>query len=128
VFLLLLLLLLRLLQTKGGSAAAESSAANPFPPPQDDEEAWAAVSPGAGRSSTGAGAGAGAKHAASAGGGGDQAGYQAGPSAARTSTSNWLAERDAYFMGPCPHDWLFQQVAAVVHHGGAGTDLACTAQ
>jgi hypothetical protein len=21
----------------------------------------------------------------------------------------------------CPHDWLFKQVAAIVHHGGAGT-------
>ncbi|KAI8820297.1 uncharacterized protein EV422DRAFT_532330 [Fimicolochytrium jonesii] len=25
------------------------------------------------------------------------------------------------FIGDCPHDWLFQHVAAVVHHGGAGT-------
>ena len=24
-------------------------------------------------------------------------------------------------LGNCPHDWLFKQVAAVVHHGGAGT-------
>ncbi|KAH6695256.1 UDP-glucose,sterol transferase [Plectosphaerella plurivora] len=29
-----------------------------------------------------------------------------------------------YFIGDCPHEWLFQQVSAVVHHGGAGT-LAC---
>ncbi|KAK5046700.1 hypothetical protein LTR84_007461 [Exophiala bonariae] len=29
-----------------------------------------------------------------------------------------------YFIGDCPHEWLFQQVAAVVHHGGAGT-TAC---
>ncbi|KAI9727798.1 MAG: hypothetical protein M1834_007945 [Cirrosporium novae-zelandiae] len=27
----------------------------------------------------------------------------------------------------CPHEWLFQQVAAVVHHGGAGT-TACGLQ
>lgn len=33
----------------------------------------------------------------------------------------WNASSDAFFMGPCPHDWLFQQVNAVVHHGGAGT-------
>eukprot|EP01135_Chromosphaera_perkinsii_P004033 Nk52_evm46s266 gene=Nk52_evmTU46s266 len=26
-----------------------------------------------------------------------------------------------YFIGACPHDWLFTQVAAVIHHGGAGT-------
>ncbi|KAJ3037692.1 hypothetical protein HDV00_001414 [Rhizophlyctis rosea] len=26
-----------------------------------------------------------------------------------------------YFIGDCPHDWLFQHVAAVCHHGGAGT-------
>lgn len=29
-----------------------------------------------------------------------------------------------YSIGDCPHEWLFQQVAAVVHHGGAGT-TAC---
>ncbi|OAG39328.1 hypothetical protein AYO21_06532 [Fonsecaea monophora] len=26
-----------------------------------------------------------------------------------------------YFLGDCPHEWLFQQVSVVVHHGGAGT-------
>jgi UDP:flavonoid glycosyltransferase YjiC (YdhE family) len=26
-----------------------------------------------------------------------------------------------YMIGNCPHDWLFQHVSAVVHHGGAGT-------
>ncbi|TPX54732.1 undecaprenyldiphospho-muramoylpentapeptide beta-N-acetylglucosaminyltransferase [Powellomyces hirtus] len=26
-----------------------------------------------------------------------------------------------YFIGDCPHDWLFQRVSAVCHHGGAGT-------
>ncbi|RGP79749.1 udp- transferase [Fusarium longipes] len=29
-----------------------------------------------------------------------------------------------FFLGDCPHEWLFQHVAAVVHHGGAGT-TAC---
>jgi UDP:flavonoid glycosyltransferase YjiC (YdhE family) len=29
-----------------------------------------------------------------------------------------------YWIGDCPHEWLFGQVAAVVHHGGAGT-TAC---
>lgn len=29
-----------------------------------------------------------------------------------------------FFIGDCPHEWLFQHVAAVVHHGGAGT-TAC---
>ena len=28
---------------------------------------------------------------------------------------------DIMFLDDCPHEWLFQQVAAVVHHGGAGT-------
>ncbi|KAI9155563.1 glycosyltransferase family 1 protein [Paramyrothecium foliicola] len=28
------------------------------------------------------------------------------------------------YLGDCPHEWLFQQVSAVVHHGGAGT-AAC---
>jgi len=27
-------------------------------------------------------------------------------------------------VGPCPHDWLLPQCAAVVHHGGAGTTAA----
>jgi UDP:flavonoid glycosyltransferase YjiC (YdhE family) len=29
-----------------------------------------------------------------------------------------------FFLGDCPHEWLFQHVTAVVHHGGAGT-TAC---
>lgn len=29
-----------------------------------------------------------------------------------------------YMLGNCPHDWLFKHVAAVVHHGGAGTTAA----
>lgn len=28
------------------------------------------------------------------------------------------------YLGDCPHEWLFRHVAAVVHHGGAGT-TAC---
>jgi len=36
-----------------------------------------------------------------------------------------LGVPDGVFMlGNCPHDWLFQHVAAVVHHGGAGTTAA----
>lgn len=31
---------------------------------------------------------------------------------------------DILFIGDCPHEWLFQHVTAVVHHGGAGT-AAC---
>lgn len=33
-------------------------------------------------------------------------------------------EEDVLFIGDCPHEWLFQHVAAVIHHGGAGT-TAC---
>lgn len=29
-----------------------------------------------------------------------------------------------FFLDDCPHEWLFQHVSAVVHHGGAGT-TAC---
>ncbi|KAI5459459.1 hypothetical protein BGZ63DRAFT_361259 [Mariannaea sp. PMI_226] len=29
-----------------------------------------------------------------------------------------------YLIGNVPHDWLFQRVSAVVHHGGAGTTAA----
>jgi sterol 3beta-glucosyltransferase len=31
------------------------------------------------------------------------------------------APSDVFFLEAAPHDWLFPQVAAVVHHGGAGT-------
>ncbi|TLD17038.1 uncharacterized protein PgNI_00355 [Pyricularia grisea] len=29
-----------------------------------------------------------------------------------------------FMLGNCPHDWLFQHVSCVVHHGGAGTTAA----
>lgn len=29
-----------------------------------------------------------------------------------------------YYIGDCPHEWLLPRMAAVVHHGGAGT-TAC---
>lgn len=32
--------------------------------------------------------------------------------------------KNIYYIDECPHEWLFQQVSAVVHHGGAGT-TAC---
>ncbi|KAK6837332.1 hypothetical protein RU639_001540 [Aspergillus parasiticus] len=32
--------------------------------------------------------------------------------------------REIFYIDDCPHEWLFQHVAAVVHHGGAGT-TAC---
>ncbi|KAK8902239.1 hypothetical protein QC760_008753 [Botrytis cinerea] len=31
---------------------------------------------------------------------------------------------DIFYLDDCPHEWLFQHVSAVVHHGGAGT-TAC---
>jgi len=30
----------------------------------------------------------------------------------------------AFYLGDCPHEWLFKRVSVVVHHGGAGT-TAC---
>jgi sterol 3beta-glucosyltransferase len=35
----------------------------------------------------------------------------------------WKAS-DAFLIGSYPHDKLFDRVAAVVHHGGAGTTAA----
>ncbi|KAM6525894.1 hypothetical protein FALCPG4_011426 [Fusarium falciforme] len=32
--------------------------------------------------------------------------------------------KEVFYLGDCPHEWLFKQVSAVVHHGGAGT-TAC---
>ncbi|KAM5345672.1 hypothetical protein ACJ41O_011533 [Fusarium nematophilum] len=34
------------------------------------------------------------------------------------------ASENVYWIGDCPHEWLFRHVVAVVHHGGAGT-TAC---
>ncbi|KAL3697382.1 hypothetical protein R1sor_011458 [Riccia sorocarpa] len=34
------------------------------------------------------------------------------------------AGKDIYLVEDCPHDWLFKQCVAVVHHGGAGTTAA----
>lgn len=34
------------------------------------------------------------------------------------------ADPDILFLGDCPHEWLFQRVSIVIHHGGAGT-TAC---
>lgn len=34
------------------------------------------------------------------------------------------ATENVMYLGDCPHEWLFQHVAAVIHHGGAGT-TAC---
>lgn len=31
------------------------------------------------------------------------------------------APENVFMLGNCPHDWLFQYVSCVVHHGGAGT-------
>ena len=39
-----------------------------------------------------------------------------------TSVSrNYDLPDDIYVVDACPHDWLFKQVGAVCHHGGAGT-------
>jgi UDP:flavonoid glycosyltransferase YjiC (YdhE family) len=37
------------------------------------------------------------------------------------------SDSNVHYLGDCPHEWLFQHVAAVVHHGGAGT-TACGLQ
>lgn len=34
------------------------------------------------------------------------------------------SDNQVFYLGDCPHEWLFQHVVAVVHHGGAGT-TAC---
>ena len=33
---------------------------------------------------------------------------------------------NVFAVGEAPHDWLFARVAAVVHHGGAGTSHSAT--
>ncbi|EHA54186.1 glycosyltransferase family 28 domain-containing protein [Pyricularia oryzae 70-15] len=34
------------------------------------------------------------------------------------------SNQHVFYLGDCPHEWLFTKVSAVVHHGGAGT-TAC---
>lgn len=38
--------------------------------------------------------------------------------------TNRESHKNVMFIGDCPHEWLLRHVAAVVHHGGAGT-TAC---
>eukprot|EP01042_Synura_sphagnicola_P006875 gene6875-8800_t len=57
-----------------------------------------------------------------AGGEGSDA-YTTSRSAGRSKPLPW-SPSDAYMLGAAPHGWLFQHVAAVVHHGGAGTTSA----
>eukprot|EP01066_Platyproteum_vivax_P015078 Platyproteum_vivax@DN6708_c0_g1_i1.p1 len=40
------------------------------------------------------------------------------------SKANIAIPDGVFFVGNCPHDWLFQKCCAVVHHGGAGTTAA----
>ncbi|KAE8381993.1 hypothetical protein BDV26DRAFT_300462 [Aspergillus bertholletiae] len=35
-----------------------------------------------------------------------------------------ISRPDIFFLGNCPHDWLFKRVSCVIHHGGAGTTAA----
>ncbi|KXJ87567.1 glycosyltransferase family 28 domain-containing protein [Microdochium bolleyi] len=35
-----------------------------------------------------------------------------------------ISNADVFYLEDCPHEWLFKQVVAVMHHGGAGT-TAC---
>lgn len=37
---------------------------------------------------------------------------------------NACSDDQVFYLDDCPHEWLFQRVDAVVHHGGAGT-TAC---
>lgn len=37
------------------------------------------------------------------------------------------SDDNIFFLGDCPHEWLFSRVKAVIHHGGAGT-TACGLQ
>ncbi|CAG8954861.1 hypothetical protein HYFRA_00008547 [Hymenoscyphus fraxineus] len=38
--------------------------------------------------------------------------------------TGFVETENIMFIDDCPHEWLFQQVSAVIHHGGAGT-TAC---
>ncbi|CAF3102495.1 unnamed protein product, partial [Rotaria sp. Silwood2] len=49
-------------------------------------------------------------------------GYRAILSGLATDTDK--LPHNVYRIGNCPHDWLFKHVAAVCHHGGAGTTAA----
>lgn len=40
------------------------------------------------------------------------------------SSLGGVQDDKVFFLGDCPHEWLFTKVTAVFHHGGAGT-TAC---
>lgn len=40
------------------------------------------------------------------------------------SHADATSDPNIFYVGDCPHEWLFHQVSVVVHHGGAGT-TAC---
>ena len=42
----------------------------------------------------------------------------------KKSPTKLTSTSDIYYMSSVPHDWLFPQLDAVVHHGGAGTTAA----
>lgn len=54
----------------------------------------------------------------------EQCGIRAIVSEGWSNLATATQPNDVLFLGDCPHDWLFPQVSAVVHHGGAGTTAA----
>ena len=54
----------------------------------------------------------------------EQCGIRAIVSKGWSNLATATQPKDVLFLGDCSHDWLFQQVSAVVHHGGAGTTAA----
>lgn len=53
-----------------------------------------------------------------------KAGVRAIVSKGWSELSGAVADENVFFLEDCPHEWLFQHVSAVVHHGGAGTTAA----
>lgn len=61
---------------------------------------------------------------AEAGGEGSKGGVEGSLGAGAEASAEAEEEKLIFHLGNCPHNWLFPRMAAVVHHGGAGTVAA----
>lgn len=56
-----------------------------------------------------------------------RAGVRAIISTGRSGLGDLMMPPEILFVADCPHDWIFERVSCVVHHGGAGTTAAAVA-
>ena len=115
-------------QGRGGSEPPGDSSE----PPGDSSESCSDSEDEGGRVGQGSSSrGQGGSNSGESGGGGgggggssSSSGESGGGSGSGGGGSGGSGRQLVFHVGPVPHEWLFQHVAAVVHHGGAGTVAA----